>query len=291
MKISIIGVGRLGGALALALAKDFEIEHLVVRKRANAEKIARIINAKLLIFEEVEKIASDVLVIATRDSEIEKVAGNLAGKLKVRPIIFHTSGSLSSRVLQNLKKIGCPTGSFHPLVSLSDPFLGKERFKGAYFCIEGSTEAVRIAEKIVEKLEGRSFSIETKYKSLYHASAVTACGHLVALIDTAIEMLARCGLESSEAKKILLPLVESTLENLTKQTPAEALTGTFARAEVEIFKKHLKTIRDNVSEEALETYLQLGERSLHLAEEQNVSRENLEKLRREILLAKKKLRC
>ena len=41
MTISIIGIGRLGGALALALAeKGFEIENLFVRKRATAERIA-----------------------------------------------------------------------------------------------------------------------------------------------------------------------------------------------------------------------------------------------------------
>lgn len=292
MKISIIGAGRLGGALALALAeKGFEIENLVVRRRHNAEKIAETANAEILTSDETEKIASGVIFIATQDFEIETVAANLAEKLKIKATVFHTSGALSSEVLQALKNKGCPAGSLHPLVSVSDAFLGKERFKGAYFCLEGDAEAVKLAEQIVEKLEGRSFFVETKYKTLYHASAVTACGHLVALIDTAIEMLARCGLENTEAKKILLPLVESTVENLKTQTPAQALTGTFARADVEIFQKHLETLRENVSDKVLEMYLQLGLRSLHLAEEQDVSRENVEIMRREILLAKKKLRC
>jgi len=41
MKISIIGIGRVGGALAIALAKNgCEIENLVARKKENAEKIA-----------------------------------------------------------------------------------------------------------------------------------------------------------------------------------------------------------------------------------------------------------
>jgi hypothetical protein len=41
----------------------------------------------------------------------------------------------------------------------------------------------------------------------------------------------------------------------------------------------------------LETYLQLGARSAHLAQEQNVSREDIETIRREILLAKNNLKC
>ena len=46
---------------------------------------------------------------------------------------------------------------------------------------KATKKAVEAAKKIVDALGGKSFSIETKYKTLYHASAVTACGHLVAV--------------------------------------------------------------------------------------------------------------
>ena len=168
--------------------------------------------------------------------------------------------------------------------------MGKERFRNAFFCVEGDAKAVETAKNIVGDLGGKSFSIGTKYKTLYHASAVTACGHLVALIDAAIEMLSKCGLDEEEAKNVLLPLIESTIENLKTQTTSEALTGTFARADFETFEKHLETLRENVSDEALEIYLNLGERSTHLAEREGANRENLEKIRETILLAKKKFR-
>ena|SRR5688572_3938243 len=292
MKISFIGVGRLGGALALALAeKGFVVENLVTRHRKNAEEISRKTNSQILSFDETAAVSSEVIFITTRDFEIEAVAENLAGKLKNKPMVFHTSGSLSSEILRKVKEAGCAAGSLHPLVSVSDANLGKERFKGAYFCIEGDAEAVKIAGEIVEKLEGKAFSIETKYKTLYHASAVMSSGHLTALVDTAIETLARCGLEKAEAQRVLLPLIESSVENLKTQTPAEALTGTFARADVGTFRRHLETLRENVSREVLETYLQLGARSAHLAQERNASREDIETLSREILLAKNNLKC
>ena len=292
MKISFIGIGRLGGALALALAeKGFEIENLITRHRENAEAISRKTNSKILRFDEIGAVSSDVIFITTRDSEIETIAENLTKNLKSKRTVFHTSGSLSSAVLQKSKETGDVVGSLHPLVSVSDAMLGKERFKGAYFCVEGDGEAVEIAGEIIGKLEGNFFSIKTEYKMLYHASAVMSSGHLTALVDTAIEMLARCGLNKSEAKKVLLPLIESSVENLKTQTPAEALTGTFARADVGTFRRHLEVLRENVSAEVLETYLQLGMRSAHLAEERNASREDIEKMRREILLAKNNLKC
>ena len=85
MSISIIGIGRLGGALALALAeKGFEIENLLVRKRETAERIAGVTNSNILSDEEFEKISSEIILITTQDAEIPNVAENLAGKLKVK---------------------------------------------------------------------------------------------------------------------------------------------------------------------------------------------------------------
>jgi predicted short-subunit dehydrogenase-like oxidoreductase (DUF2520 family) len=192
--------------------------------------------------------------------------------------------------LLSLQEVGCKVASFHPLVSISDSVMGANRFAEAFYCIEGDAEAVEEAEKIAADLGGKSFSIEAKYKTLYHASAVTACGHLVALVDVAVEMLSKCGLDAAQAKEILLPLVASTVENLKTQTNAEALTGTFARADTETFEKHVETLRENVSEEAVDVYLQLGERSVHLAEEQGADAEKLEELRNKISLAKKNLK-
>ncbi|HXH70739.1 MAG TPA: DUF2520 domain-containing protein [Pyrinomonadaceae bacterium] len=294
MKISIIGAGRLGGALALALARSgHTIENLVARKIENARRVAEYINPKpkILSTNELSKISSETILITTQDYEIENAANRLAKKLENKPFVFHTSGSLSSDILQNLKNAGCKIGSIHPLVSISDAIRGAERFETAYFCVEGDLESVEIAEKIVADLKGKSFRVATEYKMLYHASAVTASGHLVALVDAATEMLSKCGLENADAKEIFLPLIKSTIENLQTQKTFEALTGTFARADVKTFENHLKILRENVSPETLEVYLQLGMRSAHLAERQGANREKLAEILEKIALAKKNLKC
>lgn len=294
-KITIIGIGRVGGALAIALAgKGFEIENLIVRNDRTANKICELIAPppKISTFEEVSEISSEIVFITTQDFEIENAARKLAGKIKnSKPFVFHTSGSLSSEILKPLRKNGCPTGSIHPLVSLSDPVLGAERFADSYFCVEGDAGAVETAQKIALELGGKPFTIDTKHKILYHASAVTACGHLVALIDAAIEMLTKCGLDAHSAKETLLPLIKSTVENLEVQTTAEALTGTFARADVKTFEKHLAALDQSVSDGARAIYLQLGARSAHLAERQGANAENLREILTKISLAKKNFKC
>ncbi|HEX8251384.1 MAG TPA: Rossmann-like and DUF2520 domain-containing protein [Pyrinomonadaceae bacterium] len=291
MKISIIGVGRLGGALALALSrKGYSIENLVARRCETARIIAENISPKpqILTASETEKLAgSEIIFIATQDSEIEQVAADLAGKLTNKPFVFHTSGSLSSQILRDLNEAGCRVGSLHPLVSVSDAFLGAGRFKDVFFCLEGDPEAVAVAEKIVVDLQGKSFAVQAKFKALYHASAVTASGQVTALISLAVEMLAACGLTNEKAQEILLPLVKSTFENLEKQTPAQALTGTFARADVETMKKHIAVIKEMLAPELLDVYLQLGLRSAHLAETQErANAENLA-LMKKILAAER----
>ncbi len=293
MKISIIGVGKLGGALAIALSrKDFEVENLFARNSQNANKIAELIESKPRIrpSEEFEEISSDVILITTQDFEIKNVAEKLKNSLHNQPIVFHTSGSLSSEILRDLKNIGCRVGSIHPLVSISDARLGAERFADAYFCVEGDEEATEIGEQIVEQLGGKSFSVTAEYKTLYHASATAACGHLVALVDVAIEMLTECGIGEAHAQKILLPLIKSTVENLETQSTAQALTGTVARADIKTLENHLETLEKNASKEALEVYLQLAARSVHLAERQGANALNLKKIRGKLLLAKNNLK-
>lgn len=294
MKISIIGIGRLGGALAIALAeKGFEIENLIVRGESeNARKVAKIIKSEphILTASELDKISSDAIFITTQDAEIETIAARLARKLKNKPFVFHASGSLSSEVLSELKTIGCAVASVHPLAAFSESVLGARRFADAFFCVEGDDEAVEKAKEIVAHLGGKSFSIETKYKTLYHASAVTASGHLVALFDVALEMFQNCGLEEAQAREILLPLVKSTIENLQTQTTASALTGTFARADVETLQRQIITLSETVSAEAFTVFLQLGLRSLHLARLQNANEEKLAEMRAAIEIAKRNLK-
>jgi predicted short-subunit dehydrogenase-like oxidoreductase (DUF2520 family) len=271
--VCVIGVGRMGGALAIALSKKgYKVKQLVTKDRERAEKIAGYINPKPKVLSptEYEKVSTDIIFISAQDSEISNIDRLLAIDLENLPYVFHNSGAKSSDILSELRKNGCQVGSFHPLVSISDPVKDAKNFQDAYFCLEGDEEAVEIGGYIVNALGGKSFSVPTEYKSLYHASAVMACGHLVTLLSLAFEMFNKCGLESSETQQILLPLIKSTINNLSHQTPAEALTGTFARGDIETMSDHLQAIKTNMRPELLEIYKVIGLESLNLAEHQGI---------------------
>jgi predicted short-subunit dehydrogenase-like oxidoreductase (DUF2520 family) len=175
----------------------------------------------------------------------------------------------------------------HPLVSVSDPVHGALSLASAFFCVEGSAAAVRVARSMVRALGAESFSIDTRDKALYHAAAVMASGHATALFDIAAEMLTRCNLSPRRARAVLLPLLKSTLENLQTSDPARALTGTFARADVATVRRHLAALRSEQMQDALMAYTLLGKRSLQLAKAAGASPDALREIARVLAEAEK----
>ena len=288
--VSIIGIGRVGGALAIALSRaGFVVDKLVHRNDSIATSVAKLLPGNVELVSnsaELPNIDSEIVLITTPDPEIAIVAESLAGRLSTGCMVLHTSGSLSSESILPLAKAGYFIGSMHPLVSVSDPISGADNFRDVFFCIEGHDVAVVAARAIVDALGGRAFSIDTGYKPLYHASAVMACGHLVALLDIAIDMLSKCGIERTHAKEILLPLVASTIANLKTQSSAEALTGSFARLDSAAIGRHLAAIKemDHVVRDA---YILLGERSLDMAVSNGGDAEGAREIRNLISIAKR----
>lgn len=289
MRVAVIGAGRVGGSLAIALSRaGVAVSELVVRADRELSGLTRHIEPAPLVrtLADSSDVDADVVVVAVPDPSVTDVAAALAGKLRGGAAVLHTSGALSSAVLSKLSEAGHPTGSLHPLVSFSDPLLGSERLRGSYFCIEGSDGAVAVARRIVDALGGNAFTVPTSKKSLYHAAAVTACGNLVALLDVAFEMLSECGVPRAEVQNILLPLVKGTVLNLERHSPSEALTGPFARADVANFDSNLAAIEESSTPAARNLYLELGERSLDLAEKQGADPARIAELRERIRLAK-----
>jgi predicted short-subunit dehydrogenase-like oxidoreductase (DUF2520 family) len=262
--VSIIGAGRLGTTLALALAKQgYSTRSLVARRLQSARKAAVILdgNAEAFAANQIHLLPkADLFLISVPDDQIASVALKLSrAKLEGKFTALHTSGALSSEVLSPLRAKGASTGSVHPLISVSDPQVS---IKGAFWSVEGDPSAVRVAKKLVRDLGGESFSIKSADKPLYHAAAVMTSGHVTALFDVALEMLVDCGLTRETARRILQPLLASAVHNLETRDPAQALTGTFSRGDVETVKRHLAALKQHKLADALELYCRLGKRSL-----------------------------
>lgn len=317
-RIAIIGAGRLGTALAVALSQqNYNVVALVARHASHAQaardKVMNIIGKtmkdKLLRDEAMtdtialamddlgELPPCDVYLFAVPDSAIQEAAhllsqviaadssskeANRTQSQVAKPsksikrshardarLALHTSGARGSNELEVLRACGFACGSMHPLISVSRAGEGSESLRNAFFALEGDVRAVGFARRVVKSFGAQSFETALRDKALYHAAAVVTSGHAVALFSLAVEMLKRCGLNEKESQRILLPLLQSTIENLKRQKPADALTGSFARADTQTVKRHLAAIDAADIVDARRIYSSLGARSLRLAKNAN----------------------
>ena len=283
MRISIIGAGRVGQALGrLARQSGHEIKTVVTRSRRSALRAVRFIGSGDPQQHTCASLAeTDLILISTPDDRISEAVGIIresAATLK-GAVALHTSGALSSDALKSLKPYRIAVGSCHPLQTFGSPARAADLLKDSYFCIEGEPRAEAMARRFVRSFGARSFTVTTEMKSLYHAAAVLASGGVVSLLSVSIQMLSKCGLSDAEARKVLLPLVEGTLENVRASGPARALTGPVRRGDAGTVSRNLKAIRKHDAGR-LEIYIRLAIESLALAERAGADPQLLEEVRR-----------
>ena len=294
LSVSIIGAGRLGTAFAIALNKSgHAISLIVARHAASAKRASRLAGGqglglsatqfRQLVPRHREFLEqSSLILIATPDDVIPSIADELAELLRFRTapagkqVALHTSGALASDVLRPLRQLGISVGALHPLVSISEARGGAEWLTRAYFSVEGDAAATQLGKRIVRDLGAQAFTISASAKPLYHAAALMASPNLTALIDIALEMLSRCGLTANRSQKVLLPLIQSTIDNLAAADASRSLTGTFKRGDVATVQKHVDAISSQKLFDALEAYVLLGRHSMKLANLKPASRAEID---------------
>jgi predicted short-subunit dehydrogenase-like oxidoreductase (DUF2520 family) len=102
----------------------------------------------------------------------------------------------------------------------------------------------------------RPFEVPEERRAAYHAAASIASNLLVALEESAAELMERAGVE--DARELLAPLVLRTAANWAERGPA-ALTGPIARGDRTTVDRHRAAIAE-LAPELLPMYESLAER-------------------------------
>jgi predicted short-subunit dehydrogenase-like oxidoreductase (DUF2520 family) len=245
--ISIIGAGRLGTSLGVALSKKgYRIKFISCRTSLSAEESRMIIGEGKASTDNIQTArAGDIVILCLPDEEILSVTKELADARIhwSEKFIFHCSGLLSSEVLKPLKTKGALTASIHPVQSFAHKRTAPEQFENIYFGLEGEPNALEESQKIIQKLGGRSFIIEAGNKALYHTACSIASNFFVVLLDMASSLLKQVGLQEEQALQVLLPLVKGTLHNVKKFNIHTSLTGPVIRGDKTSVEKHLEALR------------------------------------------------
>jgi predicted short-subunit dehydrogenase-like oxidoreductase (DUF2520 family) len=245
--LAIIGAGRVGRALGRRLRElGWKIGAVVTRTEPSARKAVRSIGAgHAHAFITRQVLLTQVILIATPDREVMKVAQELAriGAEELRgKIVLHTSGALSSSVLDPVRHCGASAGSMHPLQTFSG--VGVPQLEGKVFAIEGDSAAVRVARQIARGIGAVPVLIEGSKKPLYHAAGALAAGSVLALMEAATRLMTAAGIRRREAILALLQLTRQVLENFERLGPRAAWTGPLSRGDYSVVASHLEAMKD-----------------------------------------------
>lgn len=231
--VRIVGAGRAGTAMAIAL------DHVGWDVRPIPERNADVSDAA---------VGVDLLVLATPDAAVAEVAQVVTPTLDT--VIAHLAGSLGLEVLAPHPR----RAAIHPLVALPDGPTGARHLRaGCWFAVAGDD----LAATVVADLGGRPFSVADEERAAYHASAVVASNHLVALLGQAERIAAGAGVPF----EALLDLVHATVANVVELGPAAALTGPAARGDHATIARHLEAL----AEDERAAYQAMAEQAARLA--------------------------
>jgi predicted short-subunit dehydrogenase-like oxidoreductase (DUF2520 family) len=175
---------------------------------------------------------------------LPQVAGALldGGLLRGARVVLHCGGAVPARVALSPIADLVATGTLHPLVAVADPEQAVRLLPGGFFAIEGEERARTTARDLVTLIGARPFEIEAEAMILYHAAAVLASNHAVALWHEAQLLLQQAGLDPELARAALTGLLRSTLENVEALGLPDALTGPVRRGDRETIVRHLEAL-------------------------------------------------
>jgi len=244
--ITLIGAGNLAQALGPALkAAGYRIEVVAGRNRAESQRRARLLarrlGAKWCSVEQV-KPTSDVVWLLHTDDALATTAQTLARAGGWRgKVALHSSGALSSDVLQPLKKAGAHTASLHPMMTfVAGTSLEMSKVP---FAVEGDREAIAAAKQIVRRLHAEIFPIRKSAKVLYHALGSFSSPMIVATLVTAERVGRAAGLSLPQTRKVMAAILQQTLKNYMERGPAAAFSGPIKRGDLETVRRHLRALK------------------------------------------------
>jgi predicted short-subunit dehydrogenase-like oxidoreductase (DUF2520 family) len=268
-QISWIGCGKVGRTLARALqTAGYKAGAVVCRTLASAKDAVQFIGGGSASTDVASALdPAKVHFITTNDDAIQEVVEKI---VEIWPdslenhYFFHTSGSISSTVLEPLAKKKAHVASIHPLQVFADPAKALETLPGIYYAIEGTDKAMELAVRLVAHLQGKLLLIPTGRKVLYHVAGVFAANYLMVMIDLALHIMQDLGETQEDSFDAFLPLMVGALQNVESLGVSEALTGPVARGDTATIKRHLEALQA-LPPEVGNIYKVLGQQAVEIA--------------------------
>ena len=244
MRISIIGTGNVGTALALELRKaGYTIHALADRSKIAVRRIGKLTGCPNVYggirqgcFDK-----ADIVIYAVKDEDIPQAVME-SRRFNIPPdaVLAHTSGAITSSALSGTGLKKSNLASLHPIQTIPfRDFRSSGFLRNIYFGIEGGRAALAELKKIIRKLKSEFIIIPAKAKPEYHLSCVLASNFILANFYLTELISKSIGVSADKLFASQEPLLRATLENLKKRGAADSITGPIARGDAETIKIHL----------------------------------------------------
>ena len=236
--LALVGPGRAGTTMTLALL-ELGWEAVAVAGRApdapSTQAAAACLGARPTLVSEAG-CGATLVVVATPDRAISAAACAVGPSLEPGALVLHLAGSVGLDAFEALRgmRSDVRVGALHPLQSFPSTTMGVERVRGAWAAVAGDPQT----EELAVALGMRPFALPDAERPLYHAAAVVASNHLVALLGQVERLAASAGVPF----EAFAPLVRSSVANAFGVGPARALTGPVSRGDLATVEEHLRTL-------------------------------------------------
>ena len=222
-RLAIVGTGRVGGSLATA---------------ARAAGLDVVAGSR-----ELEPSGASIVLLCVPDHAISDVCADLAPSLAAGTLVGHVSGATRLDALSPAVDVGCKAFSLHPLQTIPT---GQTDLAGAPCAIAAtSAEALKAVQALAVRLGMVPFAVPEAGRAAYHAAASMASNFLIALEESAANLMGSAGVEDPRA--VLTPLVLRTAANWA-DSGAGALTGPIARGDEATVALHLEALAERAPE-------------------------------------------
>ena len=242
LRVGIVGPGRAGTALALALARA---GHDVTAAAAVSQQSKRRVRDNFPRARLTDPAgvlgAADLVLLTVPDDVLPGLVEGLAatGAPYEGRLVAHASGAHGIRVLSPATRAGALPLALHPVMTFTGREDDVDKIKGVSFGVTAPEQIRPAAEALVIEMGGEPVFIAEENRALYHAALAFAANHLVTLVSQAASLLGDAGADNPN--RMLGPLLGAALDNALRFGDA-GLTGPVARGDDGTVAAHIEAI-------------------------------------------------
>ena len=257
LRVGVIGAGRVGTALAVALTRaGHRLTAASAVSDASRERVRRYLSGVPVIQPADVADVSDLVLLTVPDDALPGLVRGLAatGAPLAGRMLMHASGRHGLAVLEPAVQLGALPLALHPVMTFTGRADDVDRLAGICFGVTAPAVLRPAAEVLVMEMGGEPVFIAEADRDLYHAALAGAANHLVTQVVQAEDLLAKAGV--GQPARMLGPLLSAALDNALRLGDA-ALTGPVARGDADTVAGHVAALRAEAPE-ALPAYLALA---------------------------------